>query len=81
LLVLFWEGFELDSYESPDADTLLIRLEPDRSRPARCSSCGQPTFLIHDIRRRRVRERDLFHCRVWLEIPIRRALPRLRSPP
>ena len=60
LLTLFWEDFELVCYESLGANGLLI------------SRCGQSTWLIHDVSYRRVRERDLFQYRVWLDIPVRR---------
>lgn len=72
LLELFWEGFELESYEQIDAHTLQLRLTPNPNRPPCCSRCGQTTFLIHDVSWRRVRERDLFHYRIWLDVPIRR---------
>jgi len=72
LLELFWEGFEVESHEHVDAQTLCLRLKPRASHAAFCSGCGQSTFLIHDVSWRRVRERDLFDYRVWLEIPVRR---------
>ncbi|MFC6672634.1 helix-turn-helix domain-containing protein [Marinobacterium aestuariivivens] len=72
LLDLFWEGFELESYEISDAKTLTIRLQPCPSQLPFCSDCGQATLLVHDVSRRRVRERDLFHYRVWLDVPVRR---------
>lgn len=72
LLALFWEGFELDSYEPLGTHCLLIRLKPAASRLPCCSGCGQSTCLLHDTSLRRVRERDLLQYRVWLEIPVRR---------
>jgi len=72
LLTLFWEGFELDSYELLGTHSLLIRLKPDLSRLPCCSGCGQSTFRLHDTSCRRVRERDLLQYRVWLEVPVRR---------
>lgn len=72
LLTLFWEGFELDSYELLGTHSLLIRLKPDPSRLPCCSGCGQSTFRLHDTSCRRVRERDLLQYRVWLEVPVRR---------
>jgi len=72
LPALFWEGFELDSYEPFGTDSLLIRLKPAAGRPPSCGGCGRPTALIHDAARRRGRERDLLQYRVWLEVPIRR---------
>lgn len=72
LLDLFWEGFELERYEPLDARTLCLRLTPKLSQAPLCSGCGQSTLLIHDVSWRRVRERDLFDYRVWLEVPVRR---------
>ncbi|TDX30028.1 transposase [Modicisalibacter xianhensis] len=71
-LALFWEGFELESYEPLGTDGLLIRLAPNASLPPRCHRCGQSSSLIHDVSNRRVRERDLFHYRIWLDVPVRR---------
>lgn len=72
LLTLFWEDFELVCYESLGANGLLIKLKLTASHPPCCSRCGQSTWLIHDVSYRRVRERDLFQYRVWLDIPVRR---------
>lgn len=72
LLDLFWEGFELESYEIPTPNSLSLRLAPKSSQPPFCSGCGQATPLIHDVSRRHVRERDLFNYRVWLDVPVRR---------
>ncbi|MCS7749004.1 ISL3 family transposase [Pseudomonas aeruginosa] len=80
MLTLFWEGFELQSYELLSADCLLIRLKPDASRLPCCSGCGQSTSLLHDISCRRVRERDLLQYRVWLEVPVRRVRCRTCGP-
>jgi transposase len=69
---LCWEGFQLSSCtELPDSHCL-IRLQPDPSRLPRCQHCGAPCRQIHDTSLRRVRERDLFEYKVWLEVPIRR---------
>ena len=72
LLDLFWEGFELESYEQLDARRLQIRLKSKASHLPTCSHCGRNTPLIHDFSYRRVRERDLFDYQVWLEVPVRR---------
>lgn len=72
LLDLFWEGFELESFEELDAQSLHLRLTPKRSQAPICSGCGHATLLVHDVSYRRVRERDLFDQRVWLEVPVRR---------
>lgn len=71
-LTLFWEGFTIESYAQIAPHSLLIRLQPADSYTPCCSGCHQPTFAIHDTSLRRVRERDLFHYRVWLEVPVRR---------
>jgi transposase len=72
LLELFWEGFELETYEQVDAQTLHLHLSPKPSVRPRCSRCGQLTPFVHDVSSRWVRERDLFHYRVWLKVPVRR---------
>lgn len=71
-LALFWEGFTIESYAQIDAQSLLIRLQPASDYLPCCSGCNQHTHAIHDISLRRVRERDLFEYRVWLEVPVRR---------
>lgn len=71
-LALFWEGFTVDSYTQPDAQSLLVRLQPADGYTPCCSRFHQHTFAIHDTTIRRIRERDLFHYRVWLEVPVRR---------
>lgn len=72
LLSLFWEGFELESYEVSAANTLLLQLKPSSSHVPRCGGCGQAVTRVHDVSRRRVRERDLFDYKVWLDVPVRR---------
>lgn len=71
-LALFWEGFTIESYAQIAPQSLLIRLQPADGYTPCCSGCKQPTLAIHDTNLRRVRERDLFHYRVWLEVPVRR---------
>ncbi len=72
LLNLFWEGFELDRYEVQPNQSLLIQLRSRPEHTPRCSRCCAPCNLIHDCRIRRVRERDLFDYKVWLDVPVRR---------
>ena len=72
LLDLFWEGFTMESYVQIDAHSVLIRLQPAADHLPCCSGCNQHTLAIHDTSTRRVRERDLFHYRVWLDVPVRR---------
>ncbi len=71
-LALFWEGFTIESYTQIDAQSLLIRLQPADGYLPCCSGCNQHTLAIHDTSIRRVRERDLFQYRLWLEVPVRR---------
>ncbi|ROT93287.1 ISL3 family transposase [Marinobacter sp. R17] len=71
-LALFWEGFTIESYTQIDSQSLLIRLQPAADCLPCCSGCSQHTLAVHDTSIRRVRERDLFHYRVWLEVPVRR---------
>ena len=72
LLSRFWEGFELEQVSECSGDGLLLRLRPKSDTAPCCSGCSQRTLLIHDVTLRRVRERDLFDQRVWLEVPVRR---------
>lgn len=71
-LALFWEGFTVKSSTQVDAQSLHIRLQPAEDHVPRCSVCRQHTPAVHDITTRRIRERDLFQYRVWLEVPVRR---------
>lgn len=72
LLTLFWEGFELDRYEVQPNNSLLIQLRSSPNHMPRCSGCGDTCRMVHDCRIRRVRERDLFDHKVWLDVPVRR---------
>ena len=71
-LSLFWEGFELAGYRERGDGALVLRLQPCSQIPPCCSGCAQRTIDIHDVSLRRVRERDLFDRRVYLEVPVRR---------
>ncbi len=72
VLSLFWEGFELhDVIELPEGG-LLLQLQPRTEWLPRCSACGQRCRRIHETTIRRIRERDLFDRRVWLDVPVRR---------
>ena len=68
----FWEGHLVESYSEQPDGSLILKLTEDPDTPARCGGCGEPCVLIHERRRRRVRERDWFDRRVWLDVPIRR---------
>ena len=72
LSALFWEGFRLDSYEIKASDQLHIRLVPDPDAIPVCAGCDHGTDLVHDVHRRRVRERNFGQYRVWLDVPVRR---------
>ena len=72
VLSLFWEGFELHDVTELPAGGLLLRLQPRTDRLPRCSACGQRCPRIHETTIRRIRERDLFDRRVWLDVPVRR---------
>lgn len=68
----FWTGFRLSSSQALSDTELLLRLEPDPAVSPCCGRCGTACGLVHDTSLRRVRERDLFGQRVWLELPQRR---------
>ena len=70
LLKLFWEGFEVAEHQILGEKRLLITLEACAA--PRCSECDRTVMSIHDRHRRRLRERDLFDYRVWLEVTVRR---------
>jgi len=72
LSALFWKGFRVDSYEVKASDQLHIRLVPDPDAIPVCAGCDHGTHLVHDVHRRRVRERNFGPYRVWLDVPVRR---------
>ena len=49
-----------------------IRLEADDGVWPACSNCGQRSFLVHSYGRRRVRDLNLAHVVVWLDVPRRK---------
>lgn len=67
-----WEGFLPSHVSCLSASECLIQLQPDPSYTPRCSGCQQASPLIHDVSVRRIRDRDLFEYRTWLEVPVRR---------
>lgn len=70
--VPFWEGHVVDTIrEEPDGSLLVVLAECSKNE-AFCGACLQPCSLIHERRRRRVRDRDCLGRRVWLDVPIRR---------
>ena len=70
--MVFWEGHVVRSVREQADGSLLIALSEDPRVAARCGRCGEPCALLHERRWRRVRERDWFDRRVWLEVPVRR---------
>lgn len=68
----FWEGHVVQSVREQADGSLLIALSEDPQIAARCGRCGEPCALVHERRWRRVRERDCFDRRVWLDVPVRR---------
>ena len=70
--MVFWEGHVVNSSEEQADGTLLLALSEDPSHRPRCGRCGSDCVLVHERRRRRVRDRDWFDRRVWLDVPIRR---------
>jgi len=67
----FWEGFHVVSCIERDDNALLITLSSAVTTPP-CGVCRQPCSLLHERRRRLVRDRDCFDRKVWLDVPIRR---------
>ncbi|HEX8785019.1 MAG TPA: ISL3 family transposase [Terriglobales bacterium] len=70
--VPFWEGHIVDSVQEQEDGSLLIVLAECPVSEALCGACRQPCALVHERRRRRVRDRDCLDKRVWLDVPIRR---------
>jgi len=78
-LVGGWEGFEVvqwttDETLEPDAlglpaPRILIELRPAADAVKRCSRCGTPVELVHDVTERRVRDLPLMAYDVWLLFP------------
>ena len=68
----FWEGHCVESYSELPDGSLVLKLTEDPETLARCGCCRESCVLVHERRRRRVRERDWFDRRVWLDVPIRR---------
>lgn len=71
-VAFFWAGFRLADSQALSDSRLLLRLEPDPQIDPLCGRCQAPCGLIHDRLIRRVRERDLFDQRVWVDVPLRR---------
>ncbi|MEC6016916.1 ISL3 family transposase [Serratia nevei] len=72
LCSLFWEGFVVNSFSHPSANSLLIQLQPDSAVMPCCRRCERRVPVVHDVSFRRVRERQLLDWVVWLNVPVRR---------
>lgn len=70
----FWAGFRLIHSRELSSTQVLLCLEADPQVDPRCGRCHEPCGLVHERSLRRVRERDLFDKRVWLEVPLRRVV-------
>jgi transposase len=70
----FWAGFRLIHCRELSSTQVLLCLEADPQVDPRCGRCHEPCGLVHERSLRRVRERDLFDKRVWLEVPLRRVV-------
>jgi transposase len=68
---LLWEGFCADLYK-PEGEWLHIHLSPVATQALICPRCRTRSQHIHDVSYRRIRERDLFHFKVLLHVPVRR---------
>jgi transposase len=68
----FWEGHVIASIDEQGDGSLLVVLDECPKADALCGCCRQPCALIHERRRRRVRDCDILDKRVWLDVPIRR---------
>lgn len=70
----YWAGFCCVQSVPLSESQVLLRLQVDPDVDPRCGRCRQPCGLIHERNLRRVRDRDLFDQRVWLEVPLRRVV-------
>lgn len=67
----FWEGHVVQSVHEQADGSLLINLSEEPHKTACCDQYGQPA-CFHERRWRRVRERDGFDRRVWLNVQVLR---------
>jgi len=68
----FWEGHIVNAVHEQADGSLLIVLDTCPLSEALCGACRQSCVLVHERRRRKVRDRDILDRRVWLDVPIRR---------
>ncbi|MDQ2890584.1 MAG: ISL3 family transposase, partial [Gemmatimonadota bacterium] len=70
-----WEGFELVGAERKAATEahpipeIVLKLEPVRGAPKRCSRCGEIVEAVHDVSLRRVRDLPIMEAETWLVFP------------
>jgi transposase len=57
---------------SESGSVVTIRFEPEEGAWPACSNCFQVSFLVHSYGRRRVRDLDMAHLQVWLDVPQRK---------
>jgi len=58
--------------EHRDGAEAVITLAPEEGAWPACSGCGQVSFLVHSYGSRRVRDLNLAHAQVWLNVPQRK---------
>lgn len=68
----FWEGHQVHACTEQADGSLLVTLVERPDVPAACGACGESCVLVHDRRRRLVRDRDCLDRRLWIEVPVRR---------
>lgn len=68
----FWEGYTVNFCEEQCDGSLLLSLSEAPDHPLRCSRCDSACVLVHERRRRHIRDRDWLDRRVWLDVPVRR---------
>ncbi len=54
LYSLFWEGFIVNSFSHPSANSLLIQLQPDAAVMPCCRRCERRVPVVHDVSFRRL---------------------------
>ncbi len=70
-----WEGFELVGAtrtavsETHPIPEIVLKLEPVRGAPKRCSRCGEVVDVVHDVSERRVRDLPIMEAETWLVFP------------
>lgn len=71
-----WEGFELVGVtrtagtERRPIPEIVLRLQPVRGAPKRCSQCCKIVEAVHDVTERRVRDLPIMEAETWLVFPV-----------